>query len=214
MFIVSSFVNPIFNNKVIDRFLVTAESAACEPIIIVNKIDLDDNNDIEPWLELYSDIGYKVIPVSAKKTININSIKELLPNKKSFFWGHSGVGKSSILNSIFPDLQLATNSISASTSKGKHTTVTTLMVKVAKDTFVIDTPGIREIDPYGIRKEDLGHYFIEFKEYINNCKFNTCTHQHEPGCAIIEAVENGKISEFRYDSYLRMLDTVEEDILF
>ena len=88
------------------------------------------------------------------------------------------------------------------------------MVKVAKDTFVIDTPGIREIDPYGIRKEDLGHYFIEFKEYINNCKFNTCTHQHEPGCAIIEAVENGKISEFRYDSYLRMLDTVEEDILF
>jgi ribosome biogenesis GTPase len=214
MFIVSSFVNPLFNNKVIDRFLVTAESSGCEVIIILNKIDLDSDNDIEPWLNLYSDIGYKVIPVSAKTAFNIEKIKELLPGKKSFFWGQSGVGKSSILNSIFPGLNLATNTISASTSKGKHTTVTTLMVKVEKDTFVVDTPGIREIDPYGIRKEDLGHYFKEFKEYINECKFNTCTHKHEPGCAVIEAVEEGRISEVRYDSYLRMLETVEEDILF
>ena len=214
MFIVSSFVNPLFNNKVIDRFLVTAESAGCEAIIIINKIDLDTDNDIAFWVELYTEIGYKVITVSAKTNTNMDMIKDLLPGKKSFFWGQSGVGKSSILNAIFPSLNLATNSISASTTKGKHTTVTTVMVKVEKDTFVIDTPGIREIDPYGIRKEDLGHYFKEFKEYINECKFNTCTHKHEPGCAIIEAVTEGRISELRYDSYLRMLETVEEDILF
>lgn len=214
MFIISSFVNPLFNNKVIDRFLVMAESANCLPIIILNKIDLDTNNDIEPWVDLYTKIGYNVIPTSTKSGLNIDAIKQLLPGKKSFFWGHSGVGKSSILNSIFPKLKLTTNTISTSNSKGKHTTVTTFMVKVAENTYVIDSPGIREIDPYGIRKEDLGYYFIEFKEFINQCKFNTCTHQHEPGCAVINAVENELISDYRYDSYLRMLETVEEDILF
>ena len=88
------------------------------------------------------------------------------------------------------------------------------MLKMKKDTYIIDTPGIREIDPFGIRKKDLGHYFIEFAEYIKECRFNTCTHDHEPGCAVIEAVEKNKISEKRYDSYLRMLESTEEDIFF
>ncbi len=98
--------------------------------------------------------------------------------------------------------------------KGTHTTVTSTMIYVGDSTFIIDTPGVREIDPYGIKKEDLGHYFKEFLEFLPECKFNTCTHFHEPGCAVISAVENGKISEERYDSYLRILETVEKDINF
>jgi ribosome biogenesis GTPase len=88
------------------------------------------------------------------------------------------------------------------------------MIKIASDTYVIDTPGVREIDPFGIRKEDLGHYFIEFKPFADNCRFNTCTHCHEPGCKVVKAVENNEISETRYESYLRILDTIEEDIIY
>jgi ribosome biogenesis GTPase len=144
----------------------------------------------------------------------IERIKDLLPGKKSLFWGQSGVGKSSIINKIFPGLSLNIGKISTYTDKGKHTTVTTNMINVGENTFIIDTPGIREIDPFGIRKEDLGHYFLEFTDYIYDCRFNTCTHFHEPECAVVEAVNNKKISEYRYDSYLRILDTIEEDIIF
>ena len=115
---------------------------------------------------------------------------------------------------MFPSLELKVGKISGFTDKGTHTTVTSSMIQVSPDTFVIDTPGIREIDPFGIRKEDLGHYFLEFTNYLTDCKFNTCTHFHEPGCAVIDAVEKCEISEKRYESYLRILDTIEEDINF
>jgi ribosome biogenesis GTPase len=115
---------------------------------------------------------------------------------------------------VFPELNLATGEISLSTNKGIHTTVTSLMTKINHDTYIIDTPGIREIDPYGITQEDLSHYFIDFTNYINECKFNTCTHNHEPDCAVMKAVEDGNISLERYDSYLKLLDTIEDDIIF
>ena len=104
--------------------------------------------------------------------------------------------------------------ISKSTSKGTHTTVTSLLQKVGKETYIIDTPGIREIDPYGIRKEDLSHYFVEFVKYMNECRFNTCTHQHEPGCGVINAVEENLIRLERYQSYLNILSTIEDDMNF
>lgn len=104
--------------------------------------------------------------------------------------------------------------ISTFTDKGKHTTVTTSLIKISENTFIIDTPGIREIAPYGIEKEDLSHYFIEFVDFLYDCRFNTCTHNHEPGCAVIEAVKKDKISEERYESYLRILDTIDEDSSF
>ena len=124
------------------------------------------------------------------------------------------MGKSSLLNSMFPGLNLEIGDISTFTDKGTHKTVTSRMIKIASDTYVIDTPGVREIDPFGIRKEDLGHYFIEFKPFADNCRFNTCTHCHEPGCKVVKAVENNEISESRYESYLRILDTIEEDIIY
>jgi len=213
-FIITSIFSPEFNNKVIDRFLVVGESAKLNCFIVINKEDLDQENLLSDWEEIYSAIGYKVIRTSAKTNIGIDKLKKLLKGKKNILWGQSGVGKSSLLNNIYPGLNLKTKLISTFNEKGTHSTVTSTMFKVDKNTFVIDTPGVREIDPYGIRKEDLGHYFREFLPYIKNCKFNTCTHYHEPGCAVIRAVEEEEIFPERYDSYLKLLDTIEQDIIF
>lgn len=214
LFIVSSVSEPDFNNKVVDRFLVTGESSHIKVNIIINKTDLDEENLIDEWAELYRSIGYNVHLTSVTNDNGLNDLKKDLKNKINLLWGHSGVGKSSILNELYPSLNLKTGIISSYTDKGTHTTVTAEMIEVKPGTWIIDTPGIREVEPYGIRKEDLGHYFPEFLPYINKCKFNTCTHHHEPDCAVIEAVEQEKISPFRYDSYLKILDTIEDDIIF
>jgi len=213
-FIITSVAEPPFNNKVVDRFIVAGESSHLNVIIIFNKIDLDENNLIDSWAKLYESIGYKVLKTSIIGNERLDELKNLCTGKINIFWGQSGVGKSSLLNKIFPALDLETGSVSGSTDKGLHTTVTSVQLKVDKDTFVIDTPGIREIDPFGIRKEDLCHYFLEFEKYSSDCKFNTCTHNHEPGCKVTEAVENNQITSERYESYLRILETIEEDIIF
>ncbi|MCX7875851.1 MAG: ribosome small subunit-dependent GTPase A [Melioribacteraceae bacterium] len=214
LIIVSSVQNPQLNNKTIDRFLITGESSNVNCVIVINKIDLDDDNNYKIFSNLYKQIGYSVIETSVKENLGINNLKEFLNGKISLVWGQSGVGKSSLLNSIYPNLNLKIGEISKSTNKGKHTTVTSILIKIDENTFVIDTPGIREIEPYGITKEDLGHYFIEFKKYLNDCRFNTCTHFHEPDCEVRKAVENGSISNERYQSYLNILETIEDDINF
>lgn len=211
--IVSSSSSPKFNNKLIDRLIVTGESTHVDVTIIINKIDLEDK-DYFTFVQIYKKIGYNVFETSVKKEIGINELKNHLSGKVNLFWGHSGVGKSSLLNLLYPNLNLKVNDVSSYSSKGKHTTVTVYLIKVEQDTIIIDTPGIREMDPYGIKKQDLGHYFKEFLEYINECKFSTCTHYHEPGCAVIKAVEDGLISQERYDSYLNILNTIEDDLYF
>jgi ribosome biogenesis GTPase len=213
-FIITSIFAPEFNNKVIDRFLVVGESAKLNCFIVINKEDLDQGNLLSEWEEIYSIIGYKVIRTSAKVGIGIDKLKKLLAGKKNILWGQSGVGKSSLLNKVYPGLNLKTKLVSTFNEKGTHSTVTSTMFKVNQDTFVIDTPGIREIDPYGIRKENLGYYFREFLPYIKKCRFNTCTHFHEPECAVIRAVEDEEIYPERYDSYLKLLNTIEQDIIF
>ena len=212
--IITSVHQPEFNNRVLDRFMVAAESSHLNIIIVINKIDLDESSIANKWLALYNSIGYKIILTSVKTNDGISSLKKEITGARNLFWGHSGVGKSSLLNKLYPELNLRIGEVSLFSSKGTHTTVTSLLKKVELDTYIIDTPGIKEIDPYGIQKADLGHYFIEFTNYINNCKFNTCTHHHEPGCEVIKAVESNLISEDRYDSYLRILDTIEDDIYF
>jgi ribosome biogenesis GTPase len=213
-FIITSIFEPVFNNKVVDRFLVIGESAGLNCYIIINKEDLDQENLLSEWENIYTSIGYKVIRTSAKNGIGIRELEDLFNEKKNIFWGQSGVGKSSLLNAIFSELNLKTKLISSYNEKGTHSTVTSTLFKVGENTYVIDTPGVREIDPYGIKHEDLGHYFKEFVPFLKNCRFNTCTHNHEPGCAVLDAVENEKIFPERYDSYLRLLETIEQDILF
>jgi len=213
-FIVTSVAEPKFNNKVVDRLLVTGESSNLNNKIILNKIDLRFDNKLEYWIKLYSDIGYDVIQSSTIRKEGIEKIKVLCKGKKNIFWGQSGVGKSSILNTMFSSVNLEVGKISPFSGKGIHKTVTGRMIKIGQNTFIIDNPGIREIEPFGLRKQDLGYYFIEFKPYLLRCKFNTCTHFHEPECAVIRAVEKGKITKERYESYLRMLKSIEEDIIF
>lgn len=214
LIIVSSVDMPLFNNRFVDRIIVAGESSHINPVVVINKIDLDENGFIEPWVELYQSIGYEVYLTSVINGDGIENIREHLSGKSNLFWGQSGVGKSSILNSLYPTLDLQIGEVSVSSAKGRHTTVTSRMIDVGDSTFVVDTPGIREIDPYGIKKEDLGHYYIEFAEYSNDCKFNTCTHNHEPGCAVVKAVEDDLISIERYESYMNLLDTIEDDMLF
>jgi len=209
-FIVSSVANPPFNYKTLDRILVAGESSGLNISIVINKVDLDENF-IGFWKKLYKNIGYNVFMTSAVSNEGIDKLKIQLLGKKNLFFGQSGVGKSSLINKMYSELNLKTGIISGFTDRGTHTTVTSVMIKIDPTTYVIDTPGIREIAPYGVLKQDLSHYFIEFLEFQKNCKFNTCTHSHEPGCAVNEAVQNGEITGERYDSYLRILETIEED---
>jgi ribosome biogenesis GTPase len=209
-FIVSSVANPPFNYKTLDRILVAGESSGLNINIIINKADLDENF-IGFWKKLYKKIGYNVFMTSAVSNEGVDKLKKQLLGKKNLFFGQSGVGKSSLINKMYSELNLKTGIISGFTDRGTHTTVTSVMIKIDPNTYVIDTPGIREIAPYGVLKQDLSHYFIEFLEFQKNCKFNTCTHSHEPGCAVNEAVQNGEITAERYDSYLRILETIEEE---
>lgn len=214
LYVITSVYDPVFNNKLLDRIIVTGESSHLDIHIVINKIDLDDEGVIEPWGKLYEELGYNVYYCSVEDGIGLEQIKEHMPGKTSIFWGQSGVGKSSIFNAIFPGLKFKVGEISDLHRKGKHTTVTAVMKDVGENIKIVDTPGIREIAPFGMRKEDLGHFFIEFGSYLNNCRFNTCTHFHEPGCAVRDAVETGEINYARYESYLNMLETIEEDINF
>jgi ribosome biogenesis GTPase len=214
IFIITSTLEPDFNNKTLDRFLVACESSKINTKIIINKTDLADEDSVKQWANLYKDIGYDVFLTSAKKLTGLDNLLPSLKGKKNLFWGQSGVGKSSLINLLYPNLNLKVGEISNYTSKGIHTTVTTVMIYVGDETYIMDTPGVREIDPFGIRKEDLSHYFKEFEPIMIDCRFNTCTHHHEPDCAIIKALENGAVSYERYDSYLRILETVEKDINF
>ena len=214
LFIINSVNLPKFNNKLLDRIIVVGESAQVNINIIINKMDLNDNDDILFWINMYKNFGYNIFPVSVKTGLGMDEVRKQLNSKVNLFWGHSGVGKSSLLNTMYPSLNFKVGEISDYTNKGKHTTVTSVMKLVEPDTYIIDTPGIREIDPYGITKESLGHYFIEFAPFIQNCRFNTCTHYHEPDCGVIEAVEKEQITPERYHSYINLLETVEDDMFF
>ncbi|MBU0473472.1 MAG: ribosome small subunit-dependent GTPase A [Bacteroidetes bacterium] len=208
--IVASANNPVFNNRLIDRITVAAESSHVDVIIVINKCDIGTAEEIEDWKEIYTACGYDVFVTSVKENIGLYQLSEALKNSTNLFCGMSGVGKSSLLNSLFPQLEFKVGEVSELLHKGKHTTVSAVLQKVDENTIIIDSPGIREFAPYGITNEDLSHYFIEFKPYMNNCKFNTCTHQHEPGCAVIEAVDNELISVERYYSYLNILENIED----
>lgn len=212
--IITSVNYPKFNNRFLDRILVAAESSKINASIVINKTDLEGSEQIEEWSELYSDIGYQVHLTSVTKNEGLFELESSFEGEVNLFCGTSGVGKSSILNSLYPTLDLKVGDISIASQRGRHTTVSAILQHMDKNTVVIDTPGIREFAPYGIEKQDLAHYFIEFLPFVNNCKFNTCTHLHEPGCAVVKAVEEDEIDIQRYYSYLNLLETIEDDVVY
>jgi ribosome biogenesis GTPase len=193
----------------IDRFLVTAESFRIPVILVFNKIDLLEEESLQyqqMLAQVYESIGYRCLFTSVLKGEGVDAFKDQLHLKKSLLSGHSGVGKSSLVNSIAPDLQLRTSEVSTFANKGVHTTTFAEMFEIAADTFIIDTPGIKELGLIDLKKEELSHYFPEMRERLGECRFYNCTHIHEPGCAVMVALEQGEIAESRYASYLSMLD--------
>ena len=189
----------------IDRFLVTAEAYGITACLIFNKLDLFSDEGLEILSEyqaVYENIGYKCYSVSALEGTHIDTVQELLKDKVTLFSGHSGVGKSSLINRLLPDLDLRTHMISDWSDKGMHTTTFAEMFELPQGGYIIDTPGIRELGVIDIEKQELGHFFPEMRELMNQCRFNNCRHINEPGCAVLTAIEEGDIALSRYDSYL------------
>ena len=189
----------------IDRFLVTAEAYGIPAILIFNKLDLFSDEGLEilaNYMDLYESIGYKCYAVSAVEGTHVDTIKELLKDKTTLFSGHSGVGKSSLINQIIPGIALRTGEISDWSDMGKHTTTFAEMFELPFGGKLIDTPGIRELGIADIEPEELAHFFPEMRSRMHGCKFHNCVHINEPGCAILKALDEGEIEPTRYDSYL------------
>ncbi|HET6228061.1 MAG TPA: ribosome small subunit-dependent GTPase A [Bacteroidia bacterium] len=197
----------------IDRFLVACEMYHVPAAIVFNKADLHKKKEDEKffeWKQMYEEIGYKTFLVSIEKEMGIETVQDLLKNKISLLSGHSGVGKSSFINIICPQLELKTQDVSGWSGKGLHTTTFAEMFDLPFGGKIIDTPGMREFGLVDISKQELSHYFPEMRSRLNDCQFNNCQHINEPGCAIKKAVEDEKINVDRYVSYCTILDSIEE----
>jgi len=197
----------------IDRFLITCEAYHIPAIIVFNKADLHRKKEAEKYDELkniYEAIGYKVMAMSIEKNMGVEEVKILLKDKVTLLSGHSGVGKSSFINIVFPELRLKTQDVSGWSGKGLHTTTFAEMFDLPFGGKVIDTPGLREFALMDISKQELSHYFPEMRALVNNCQFNNCMHINEPGCAVKKAVNSGGIATDRYVSYLTILESIQE----
>ncbi|HOO73131.1 MAG TPA: ribosome small subunit-dependent GTPase A [Spirochaetota bacterium] len=208
--IIQSFVKPKLNLRFVDRVAVRGEKESIPTVLCVNKADLAGDDDIKRLHEYYSGSPLAISVVSAVKRLNLVQLKKILKGKTSLFIGTSGVGKSTILNSLFKGLELRISEVSESTGKGRHTTTNAEMIIPEKGTAIIDTPGVREFGLMDIEPPVLARYFHEFGDLDNQCRFQPCTHDHEPGCRVKELVESGVISHERYISYLNILHSIKE----
>lgn len=196
----------------IDRFLITSEAYHIPAIIVINKVDSyreKDREKLEQLKEIYEPVGYRVMETSMVNGAGVEELKSLLKDKTSLLSGHSGVGKSTFINTIFPEFARKTKEVSEWSGKGLHTTTFAEMFDLPFGGRIIDTPGLREFGLVNIEKQELSHYFPEMARLINDCHFNNCLHLNEPGCAVKEAVEEGIISEERYVSYCVLLESLE-----
>lgn len=204
---------PETSTTFIDRFLASAEAYRIPVKLIFNKIDVyndDELHYLDALINLYSQIGYPCFQISAIEGKGIETIKKELAGKITLFSGHSGVGKSTLINSILPEVNLKTGEISAYHNKGMHTTTFSEMFPIDEGGYIIDTPGIKGFGTFDMEEEEIGHYFPEIFKASVHCKYGNCTHRHEPGCAVRQAIEQHLISESRYTSYLSMLEDKEE----
>ena len=206
--IVVTLIEPVTALEFVDRFLITCEAYKVPATILLAKIDLlaDAPESVAQFHEIYNSAGYEVIDISATEGIGIDRVKELLDGKVTLVSGNSGVGKSTLIGKIDPTLDIRTGEISESFHKGKHTTTFSTMYLIGNNGYIIDTPGIKGFGLIEIDDKELWHYFPEMIATAGECRFYNCTHTHEPGCAVVEAVKDGKISYSRYESYLKILD--------
>ncbi len=204
---------PLTSTTFIDRFLATAEAYRIPVRLLFNKTDRYSEEDTEymhSLIHLYETIGYPCTRLSALKDDNLKELESLLKDKITLFSGHSGVGKSTLINRILPEVQLKTGDISEYHNKGMHTTTFSEMHELPSGGYIIDTPGIKGFGTIDMEEAEVSHYFPEIFKFSEKCRFNNCTHQREPGCAVLQAVEDHYISQSRYNSYLNILKDKEE----
>jgi ribosome biogenesis GTPase len=211
--IIVTLAKPRTSTGFIDRYLITAEAYHIPALIIFNKIDLYDKSRMQSLTDLkkvYEDAGYSCYQVSALTGENIETVKDILKDKTSLLAGHSGVGKSALINRIEPGLDLKTKPISRVHQKGVHTTTYARMFKLSFGGFIIDTPGIKEFGLIDLEKGTLGERYPEMRALMSQCRYANCTHLHEPECAVKEAVENGRFSTIRYEGYIRIMSDIND----
>ncbi len=207
--IVTSAAEPRLKPNLIDRFLITAEKTGIRPIICINKMDLAEPVDFVPIIGVYSQLGYTVLSVSAESGFGLDRLRQELRGKQTVFSGQSGVGKSSLLNRIEPGLALRVQTVSAESQKGRHTTTTAELYPLdledeSKDSFLVDTPGIRSFELWDVIPEEVPGFFRDLRPYVSACRFPDCTHTHETFCAVKDAVADGWIDSRRYESYTQI----------
>ncbi|MDE6435973.1 MAG: ribosome small subunit-dependent GTPase A [Muribaculaceae bacterium] len=208
--LVATLAHPTTSFTFIDRFLATAEAYAVPAILLINKIDLldtpEDRELLDAVLYLYRSIGYQAIAVSAETGEGLDELRDMLRDKTTLFSGNSGVGKTTLINALIPGLDLRTGDISAAHDTGMHTTTFSELYDLPGGGEIIDTPGVRGFGVVEFNKEEVGHFFPEIFKLSHECRFGNCTHTHEPGCAVLAALEENRISQSRYNSYLSILE--------
>lgn len=215
--LVATLKEPRTSQGFIDRFLVVCEMYHVPAIILFNKIDLyktKEEQKYQQFSSMYESLGYKTLAQSVKQHEGIEQVKEFLHGKTTLISGHSGVGKSSLINALLPEMDLKTQELSGWSGKGMHTTTFATMYDLPQSGRIIDTPGIRELAITGLEKEELSHYFPEMRDRLNHCQYNNCIHVNEPNCAIKNAVVKGEITEDRYVSYVNILESLGENKMY
>jgi len=207
LLMVASMRTPPFRGGLIDRLLVAASCGGLEPVLILSKADLATSDEISPIENLYSSLGYTILVTSIPESRGLESLRDLLKNRITVLSGHSGVGKSSLIKALFPDWEIRIGRISKKYGKGRHTTRLAEMFRIPIGGFIVDTPGIRELEPL-VTPNELDSHFVEFVPYLEQCKFKGCTHIHEPQCLIKDAVTSKKITEQRYKSYCTLFESL------
>jgi len=206
MLIVASAAEPDLKPHLIDRFLITAEKNRIRPVICINKVDLVDRAALQPTLGVFGQMGYEVLQLSATTGLNIDRLRALLVGRESVVAGQSGVGKSSLLNSVDPDLKLKTREVSRENEKGKHTTTTAVLIPLACGGYVVDTPGIRQFQLWDVIPEEVAGFFRDIRPLVDQCEYPDCTHTHEESCAVKDAVADGRLDGRRYESYCHLVN--------
>ncbi|HMP78787.1 MAG TPA: ribosome small subunit-dependent GTPase A, partial [Pirellulaceae bacterium] len=204
VFIVTSAAEPTFKPNLVDRILVTAEAAGIEPVIVINKIDLADGAALQPILGVWGQLGYSVLQVSATNAEGLETMVELMRHRDSVLVGQSGVGKSSILNAIDPNLRRRVASVSVENQKGRHTTTVAELMPLPFGGYVVDTPGVRQFQLFDVIPEEVINHFRDLRVFVDRCRYPSCTHLHEQGCGIRDALADGYIAGRRYDSYCQL----------